>query len=111
MDSLADKEYNAVFNRVAKRVNLQGCSTPHEIEIRLNNQIHDNRATYGISPLRAMQAEGECINLQNLVASGFARRAIDEAIAKPEGKIALTLKYGREKAKRIIEKRKHRIIW
>lgn len=111
MDSLTDQEFNCVFKRISRKIDFEGCSTPHEINIRLNNRIHENRSAYGTSPLRAMQAEGECMQLQGLVESGFARRVISEAIAKPEGRIALVLKYGREKAKRIIEKRKNKLIW
>jgi hypothetical protein len=40
------------------------------------------------------------VGFENLIEYGFARRVIDEARIDPRGKIAMTLRYGYEEAKR-----------
>lgn len=110
MDFLPDHEFNQVFDRISKKIDLQGCANAQEVHSRLKTRIHEYRMIYS-TPLRALQNDSKISVLRNLIAAGFGRRTIDEAIANPRGTVALTLKYGREKALRIIEKRKQKHIW
>jgi len=106
MDFMADAEFHPVFNRTSKRVNLQGCSTPEEINTRLKQKIYDIKQTYNVGPFGPIIAQRRVAPLRNLITGGFAIRCIDEATSQPKGIVALTLKYGREKALRIINRRK-----
>jgi hypothetical protein len=106
MDFLPDVEFHPLFDRTSKRVNLRGCGTPEEIHTRLKQRIREYKAIYGNTPISQFQGENKVAGLRTLIASGFGRRCIDEAMARPRGKVALTLKYGRDKAIRIINRRK-----
>ena len=106
MDFLPDVEFHPLFNRTSKKVNFQGCGTPEEINARLKQRIREYKALYGNTPISQFQGENKVAGLRTLIASGFGRRCIDEAIAHHRGKVALTLKYGRDKAIRIINRRK-----
>lgn len=106
MDFLPDIEFHPIFNRISKKINLQGCGTPEEINARLKRKINEYKAIYGITPIAQFQGENKVAGLRTLVAAGFGRRTIDEAMARPRGKVALTLKHGREKALRILNRRK-----
>ena len=110
MDFMPDIEFHKVFNRISKRINLKGCNTPEEINVRLKKKIYEIKVTHA-TPIGALQVGGKIISLRTLIYRGFARRAIDDAGAYPRGKIALTLRFGRNKALEIIEKRKHKRAW
>ena len=101
MDFLPDKEFNEIFNRVSRKVNLKDAGTPAEIHRRLHRKIKEYENEYWIDPFSQLRAENEIANMRTLIFSGFGRRAIDEAVANPEGIVALTLKYGRKKARKI----------
>jgi hypothetical protein len=106
MDFLPDIEFHPVFNRISKLVNLEGCGTPEEINSRLNRKINEYKQIYGAGPFGPFQVQSRISGLRNLVAAGFGRRCIDEAIAYPHGIVALTLKYGRKRAELILTRRK-----
>lgn len=108
MDFIPDKEFHRIFNRVSKKVNLKGAGTPQEINRRLNRKIEEYRYLSGTTPLAQFRVKRRISDLENLISAGFGRRTIDEAVAKPQGKVALTLKYGREKAKDILSARARR---
>jgi hypothetical protein len=106
MDFMPDAEFHPIFDRISKRINLQGCGTAEEINARLKQRIKEHKAIYGNTPISQFQGENKVAGLRTLIASGFGRRCIDEAMAHPRGKVSLTLKYGRDKALRIINRRK-----
>ena len=108
MDFIPDKEFHKIFNRVSKKVDLKGAGTPQEINRRVNRKIKELSYLSGKTPLAQFRANRQISHLRNLIAAGFARRTIDEAVAKPHGIVALTLKYGREKAKDILLDRARR---
>ena len=110
-DSMADKEFHIVFNRISRRVNLKDCATPEEVNACIKGKINHYRITYGSTPLGALKIEGKISSLRNLICEGFARRTINDAIAYPQGKVALTLRHGREKARSILTKRKNKRLW
>lgn len=69
-------------------------------------KIREDKSIYGNTPIAQFQGEDKVAGLRTLIAAGFGKRVIDEAVARPRGKVALTLKYGRDKALRIINRRK-----
>ena len=104
-DFVPDSEFNRIFDRVIFIVDLRGAKTPAEINKRLKmacDQARSLRRTY-----RPKLSQGWISFLRKLVPS-FGRRTIDEAVANPRGKVALTLKYGRKKAKDILLDRARR---
>lgn len=112
MDFLSDKEFHKIFNRISKIVDLKGAGTPQEINERLNQKVEKDRYLSGKNELALFHARGRIPELKKLIFAGFARRTIDEAVANPRGKIALTLKYGRERAKDMLLKRaRGRLRW
>jgi hypothetical protein len=110
MDFLPDKEFHRVFDRISEKVDLRGAGTPAEINERLNRKIEEYKYLYGTNPLAQLQAESRIAPLRTLIFAGFGRRTIIEAIADPHGKVALTLKYGRKKARHILLKRTRKPI-
>lgn len=112
MDFMPDKEFHKLFDRISKIVDLHGAGTPREINVRLNQKINEYRYLPRRSQLAVFFARSRMPNLKKLIFAGFGRRAIDEAVAKPHGKVALTLKYGREKAREILLARaRKRLRW
>jgi hypothetical protein len=105
MDFIPDKEFHQIFNRVSQRVNLKGAGTPAEINARLNQGIKEYRYLQKSNRLEQSQARRNISNLRKMIFAGFGRRTIDEAIANPQGKIALTLRHGRETARDILLRR------
>ena len=99
MDYLPDYEFNEIFDRVSKKVDLRGANSPKEVNRRLNQKIKEY-------PPRL--SSGWTSFLKRLMFAGFGRRTIDEAVANPHGIIALTLKHGREKARDILLARARR---
>lgn len=91
MDSLFDYEFRDIFCRVATKIDLRGANTPQEI----NQRLLQNIKAY---PPRLSRSW--IVFLKRLF-PGFGPRSIDQAIAKPRGIIALTLKYGKKTADRI----------
>lgn len=102
MDFIPDKEFHRIFDRVSKIVDLKGAGTPQEINERLNRKIKEGRYLPRRSQLGLFLARSRIPNLKRLIFAGFGRRTIDEGVARPQGIVALTLKYGREKAKDIL---------
>jgi len=93
---MPDKEFHLLFDRVSRTVDLRGCRTPADVNRRLKQKI--KQQIYAAdNPLEKIRANNKAKFLKKLIPS-FGKRVIDEAHSKPEGKIALTLKYGRKKA-------------
>jgi len=105
MDFMPDIEFHILFRRISNTIDLEGCATPQEVNSRLKQRINEYKA-HGVTPFGNYVAYKKIAALRNLVAGGFGRRTIAEAMAKPHGEVALTLKYGRETARRILTRRK-----
>jgi hypothetical protein len=119
MDFLPDREYHPIFDRTSKRVNFKGATSPSDINDRLFESIDEdkeqikriNRAIReGYAKKSALarwkrKIRSDIKDTKQLIYAGFARRTIDEAIVRPRGRVALTLRYGRTEAKRILLKR------
>jgi hypothetical protein len=112
VDFIPDKEFHKIFNRISKIVDLEGAGTPGEINERLNQKINEYRYLPGKNQLALFRARSRIPELKKLIFAGFGRRTIDEAVSNPRGKVALTLKYGREKARDILLARaRRRLRW
>ena len=105
MDFMLDKEFHKLFDRVSKFVDLQGAGPPREINERLRQKINEYRYLPRRSQLAVFFERSRMPNLKKLIFAGFSRRSIDEAISKPNGKVSLTLRFGRKKAHRILRAR------
>ena len=84
-----------LFKRSGTMINLRGAKTPNEINRRIHKAL--NRPNPKITP--------GWRNLLKNILPYFGKFCIDEAIANPHGRVALTLKYGSKKAERILERR------
>jgi len=110
MDFIPDKEFHEIFNRVSQRVDLKGTGTPAEINARLSQRIKAYVYLRRKKKLNPARARRNIYDLRRLIFAGFGRRTIDEAIAKPQGIVALTLRYGRENARGILLERQRRLL-
>lgn len=99
-DFLPDYEFRDIFCRVATKVDLRGANTPQEVNQRLLRNIN-------AYPPRLSQ--GWISFLSKLIPS-IGRRTIDEAIAQPRGIVALTLKYGKKTADRLLSEQSRKRI-
>ena len=108
MDFFPDKEFHKLFDRISQRINLEGAGSPTEINERLRQRIQELKYIYGNDPLAPLRTQGPISQIRALISGGFARHAIDEAIANPHGEIALTLKLGKRRAQKILMKRRRR---
>jgi len=105
MDFIPDKEFHLIFDRVSRKVNLKGAGTPAEINERLRQKIEAYKLQRSRKRLNPKVAGRRISDLKRLIFAGFGRRTIDEAIANPQGKVALTLRYGWKGAKEILLER------
>jgi hypothetical protein len=122
VDFMPDREFHPIFNRVSRKVNLKGAGSPAEINKRLTKQIKKEKEKTRM--IREAISEGyvnrqaltrwmrkiraSIKDLEQLIFAGFGRRTVDEAIARPRERVALTLKYGRKRAKQILLERAQR---
>jgi hypothetical protein len=97
MDFVPDKEFHQLFNRVSRRVELKGCRTPADVNMRLRRKAKEVSHIASDNPLAKLRASNKADFYQRLVPA-FGKRVIDEAHTNPNGKIALTLKHGWKKA-------------
>ena len=115
MDFLPDREFNEIFDRVSRKVNLKGAGSSAEINRRLKLKIDgykylQKKKALLVFEISKKEAELGIRDLKKLMFRGFGRRTIDEAIARPRGKVALTLRYGRENARDILLERSRKRI-
>ncbi len=93
MNSFDQQDLQRMFPRVSRVVEFRGANTPTEVNERIQTKIDEFPPK--LSP-------GWSAFLRKVIPwFGFA--TIDEAIANPRGEVALTLKYGRETAKQVVE--------
>lgn len=105
-DFMPDAEFHPIFDRISKKINLQGCATSEEINSRLKHKIYEIKQTCETGLFGPFLVLRRRAGLRTLIATGFAERCIDEATAQPKGVVALTLKYGRKNAELILTRRK-----
>lgn len=115
MDFMPDREFHPIFDRTSRKVNLKGAGSPAEINRRLKLKIDgykylQKKKALLVFEISKKEARLGIRDLKKLIFAGFGRRTIDEAIARPRGKVALTLIYGRENAKDILLERSRKRI-
>jgi hypothetical protein len=113
MDSISSHEFTFIFVRTSEQVNLRGKLSSQTIAEKLNsvkNKCLEMRGIAKTSKTRS-RLKRTAIQIGNLIEYGFHDRAIREARAKPNGIIAMTLKYGREEAKSRMLARKRTQIY
>lgn len=102
MDSVPSYEFHRIFERISQIIDLKGKFTAEEIEkelIRVRNTCKRMSEEAETRKKRA-QYNSKKVAIERLIEYGFPRRVIMEAHRNPKGKVALTLRYGHEEAKR-----------
>ena len=122
MDSLSDPDFVDIFDRVTGYIDVEACKTPEDIEWEMMAAIAimrrgvrkakraSTRKKWGgrIKLLGILGTDGiPAISekLRGKIRMGFAYRVIQFAEAHPRSRVALTLQYGKEKAKKILRER------
>lgn len=122
MDTLTDREFIKLFDRMTYYVDFKGCETQEDIEHRMMKAIKymkwlrdkgkkpSTRKKWAgrIKLLRTLGRDGVPATSEKLKGKtrmGFARRAIQYARLRPRSRLSLTLTYGKEKARKILRKR------
>jgi hypothetical protein len=104
MWDLSTPEFGKLFARASEDFDLEGCTTPQQIDNALKHEIRKskdktNKSKVGV--VRAYHAY-RTEQLDKLIEKDFAGRAIAEANKNPKGLIAQTLLHGRKEALRRI---------
>jgi regulator of extracellular matrix RemA (YlzA/DUF370 family) len=119
LDFMTDREFHPIFDRVSRKVHLKGAGSPAEINKRLTKKVKKDEEKIAMideaiiegyakaGPLSRWKKKirNDIKDTKQLIFAGFGRRTINEAIARPRERVALTLKYGRTKAKEILLQR------
>jgi hypothetical protein len=97
-----------MFHRLSMDVDLTGLTSALAIELALKEARSISKAKYKICRTEAVrERHGKRAEfLDVLIEHDFGSRAIFESRVNPTGSIALTLKYGRQEADRIIAQRR-----
>ena len=101
MDTLTERDFFRLFDRVSEHVNLKGCYTAEDIMLRIKAS-----KAYRVGVKRYSKRQRKWVsergNMRRLVAKGFQDRVAEE-FQKFDRKsmITLTLLFGKEKAKQI----------
>lgn len=101
-DSIPTFEFHRIFDRTAQTVNLKGKFTAEQIEEELIRVRDICKRRSEKAEKRKIQTKYrfKAVQLERLVEYEFPQKVIAEARANPRGKVALTLTYGYEEAKR-----------
>ena len=110
MDFIPDKEFHPIFNRVSEVVDLKGAFSVDEVNERLERTIRGIKRSRRAGRLRKGRAGFIEKNLKRLEKAGFGKAVIKQASENPRQIVALTLRYGRKKAKKILLERAKRRI-
>ena len=113
MDTVPDREFISIFERVSTDLSLKGCQTPEDVERKMKHRYKEilrvARRVEREKTKRRLRRGARLWNnlLQRKRGSkmNFPDRVIFEAYEHPKGIIALTLAYGKAKASRILLKR------
>jgi hypothetical protein len=108
-DWTVDRELHPVFIRVNALTDLQGADTPEEIDRRLDRtvEVYDLLLKRGVvSRKKAEEVERQVNKLQD---ANFSTYVIASARRHPSGLIALSLKYGHDRAVDLVLERNLRL--
>lgn len=110
METVLSREFGELFDRLSGQIDLQGCTTAALLEAKLIEVRDMHKTQYNIAKesvharVRAKAAvyARKAEQLDTLIENNFAGRTIYEAGKNPRGMIAMTLKYGKQEARRRI---------
>jgi hypothetical protein len=122
MDSIPNRDFMKLFERMTAYIDMKDCETPEDIErkmlsaIKIMRRARDRgkkpstRKKWGgrIKLIRTLGRDGVPATSEKLKGKtrmGFARRAIEFAEIHPRSRLALTLTYGKNKARKILRRR------
>lgn len=119
MDSLTDRSFMDLFQRMTAYVDLKGCETQEDIEQKMISAIKfmrrardrgkkpSTRKKWGgrIKLIRTLGRDGVPAVTLDKIRMGFARRTAEYAEIHARSRLALTLQYGKKTAKKILRKR------
>ena len=102
MDSVPEREFLGIYDRL--HFPTEGIGSPREFNERMTSEIkrciREKNETKSEGRRKYLQ---RCITrLRNLRSSEFAIRVFEEIYSDPNGYIALSVKYGKPEAKRIL---------
>ena len=119
MDSLPARDFAKLFERMTAYIDLKGCETPEDVErkmlsaIKLMRRARDRakkpstvkKWSGRLKHIYILGRDGVPAKTLEKTRMGFAVRTLEETMVHPRRRIALTLKYGKEEARRILRKR------
>ena len=125
MDSIPDRQFMYIFDRVTAYIDLKGCETPEDIEERMKWATKFMRTIVRkakkkstkrkwrtmLKLMYTLRREGvpaKSPKLKGKTRIGFQTRAVEHATLHPRRSIALTLFYGKKRARRILRERARR---
>ena len=94
---MTDKEFHRLFQRISRIISFKGCRTGADVNRRIMQKAKQEKYIANDNPLARLQASNKADQFKRLVPA-FGVRVIDDAYTRPNGRIALHLKHGREKA-------------
>lgn len=108
MDSIPDREFLEIFNRISEIVNFGGSKNPQEVKNRIKRVLKKQRERYQAAKRRSTfrKYKRGYSHLGNLYRNGFHSRIWKEAVNNPDGYIDLVLRYGNVRARKIMQERK-----
>lgn len=110
MDTLPDDEFIEIFDRVSQRVALGRSQSAKDVDNRVKRILKLQKLAYQTAKKRSTvrRYRTDYRLLRTLRRHGFADRAWGIAESDPGGIVDLTLRYGRDKAKKIKLERERR---
>ena len=119
MDSLTDREFMGIFERMTEYIDLADCETPEDIErkmisaIKLMKRARDRgkkpstrkKWSGRIKLIRTLGRDGVLAKTLKKTRMGFAARTMEYAMIHPRSRLSLTLQYGKKTARKILRRR------
>lgn len=105
-------EFAEIFDRTSQEINLEGCTTPLQINRVLNKETARAKVKAKLSKVAVQRAYMAWVaeQLDKLIHKDFSGRAIYEANRAPREIIAQTLVYGRVEArKRVLAMKRDKV--
>ena len=107
MDTLPDEEFMSIFDRVTEYMSLKGDFTADEIDATMKRREKMMKEARKLTESEGVRKRltRAMTHLRTLRVSGhptFAEKVITVASENPKGRVALTLQYGKKRAKEIL---------
>ena len=112
MDSIPDYEFIKIFERVSRQVHFGRCRSPQDVKNRIKRilNLYKKAIQNARKQSTVRKYRSNFIHLRTLYRHGLHRRIWEEAANNPGGIVDLTLRYGRDKARKIkLERERKRL--